>query len=158
MKVRLGPVLQFGLHRVASLGPFGADLREGEIAFGELGAATVDPVEDIDHDIQRLVGTRHFLDVKVDVSDAKKTAETRHVVANAGDVDGIGAQAGNKLSESGGALLHQFRHIDPKRIVLHLHRLVELEALRFQVEAEAGEGLRVAVEKLRWSSANDSVE
>src|SRR5262249_18135512 len=43
------------LHFAARLGPTSADLGEREIAFGQLGAAAVDPVENVDHHVERLV-------------------------------------------------------------------------------------------------------
>jgi hypothetical protein len=62
------------------------------------------------------------------------------------------------LLVSGLALAHQVGHIDPQRIVLHLHRLVEGEGLRVQVEAQSGEGVGVAVEELGRPAARHAVE
>ena len=80
--VGLGPLLELGLHRVAGLGPVGADLGQGQVALGELGAAAVHPVEDVDHHVERLVGAGDLLDVEVDVGDAEQAAEPPDVVAD----------------------------------------------------------------------------
>ena len=69
--VGLGPLLELGLHGVAGFGPVGADLGQRQIALGQLGAAAVHAVEDVHHDVERLVGAGHFLDVQVDVGDAE---------------------------------------------------------------------------------------
>ena len=54
--------------------------------------------------------------------------------------------------------LHQLRDVDPAGVILHLHRLVELERLRFQVELQPGERLDVSVEEARRSTADHAVE
>ena len=52
----------------------------------------------------------------------------------------------------------QVGDIDPERIVLHLHRLVEGEDLLSEMEAEPGEGLGVAIEELRRLAAHHAIE
>ena len=62
------PLLEPLLHLVARVRPFGADLGQGEVALGELGAAAVHPVEDVDHEVDGLVLAGDLLDVQVDVA------------------------------------------------------------------------------------------
>ena len=64
----------------------------------------------------------------------------------------------DELAQPCRAFAHQLRHVDPERVVLHLHRLVELETLAIEVEAQTGEGLRVAVKELRRPAAHHAVE
>ena len=68
------------------------------------------------------------------------------------------AQAGHKLAQPGCSFLHQLRDIDPQRIILHLHRLIELEGLGIEMEAQPGEGLGVSIEELRRLAAHHAVE
>ena len=58
------------LHLVAGSRPLGADLGECQVALGQLGPAAVHPVEDVDHEVDRLVLAGHLLDVQPDVLDA----------------------------------------------------------------------------------------
>jgi len=132
--VSFGPGFELGLHLFTGLGPVGADFGEGQVALGEFGAAAVDPIEDVYDDIEGLVGSGDFFDVQVDIRDAKEPRQTAYVVAHSGGKGGIGGQAGDERAQSACTLLHQFRHIDPERIVSHLDRLVKGEDLVFQVK------------------------
>ena len=99
-----------------------------------------------------------LLDVEVDVGDAEQAAEPADIVTDLRRMVGVCTQASDEFAESGRALLHQLGHVDPERIVLHLHRLVEGEGLGIQVEPQPGEGLGVAVEELGRLAAHDAVE
>ena len=64
----------------------------------------------------------------------EKPAEPPDVVADLRRKGGLAAQPSDELAEPGGALLHQLGDVDPERIVLHLHRLVEREGLGIEME------------------------
>ena len=80
--VGLGPFLELGLHGVARLGPVGADLGQRQVALGELGAAAVDPVEDVHHHVERLVRAGDLLDVEVDVDMPSSRLSRADIVAH----------------------------------------------------------------------------
>ena len=148
------PLLEPLFHLVAGRRPFGADLGERQVALGQLGPAAVHAVEDVDHEVDRLVGAGHLLDVQVDVLNALERRQPVHV-----DLGRLAVlETDEAIEEARDALLHQRRHVDPKRIVLHLERAVEGELLAIEVEVQPGERLRVAVEELRRPAANDAVE
>ena len=153
-----GPLRKLRLHRVAPIRPVGADLGERQIALGKLRAAAVDPIEDVDDNVERLVGAGHFLDMNLDVGDPEQTAQSSHVLTHFGSMNWISGQSRDKLTEACGALLQEPCDVDPKGIVLHLHRLEELERLAGKMESQPREGLGIAVEKLRRATANDAVE
>ena len=68
------------------------------------------------------------------------------------------AQARDILAQSVCALAHQLGNVDPKRIVLHLERLIERKRLVFEVEMQARKCLGVAIEELGRFAANHSVQ
>ena len=154
----LRPLLELGLHGLAAFGPLRADLRQRQVALGELGAAAVDAVEDIHHHVERLVGAGHLLDVQIDVGDAQEPAQAAHVLAHLRRELGLRCEARDELAQPRGALAHQLRHVDPERVALHLHRLVEREALPFEVEAQRRERLRIAIEEPGRLAAHHAVE
>ena len=78
------PLLEPDLHRVAPFRPLGADLGEGKVALGELGATAVHPVEDVDHHVERLVRAGDFLNVQVHLDDTEQLAQAPDVVADLG--------------------------------------------------------------------------
>ena len=129
------PRLEPDLHRIAPFRPLGADLGEGKVALGELGATAIRPVEDVDHHVERLVRAGDFLNVQVHVDDTEKPAQAPDVVADLGRQRRLLREVRDERAQPCGALLHQFGHVGPQRIALHFHRLVELEGLRLQMKA-----------------------
>ena len=79
MVTRLGPFLQFGLHGIAGVGPFGADLGQRKITLGEFRTAAVHAVEDVDNNVEGLVLPCYLLNVQIGIEDAEQVAH-----ANAG--------------------------------------------------------------------------
>ncbi len=65
------PLPQFGLHRVARLGPVSANLSQRQITLRKLCAATIHPIENIHDDIQGLVRSGDFLGVKLHIRDGE---------------------------------------------------------------------------------------
>lgn len=154
----LAPARQDRLHRLSPVGPRAADLGEREVALRQLRATAVDPVEDVDHHLDGLVGAGHLLDVELDVADAEEPGETPdelglHVgvlvqLHEPRDVPAQPRQPG----------LHQLGDVDPQGIAPHEQRLVEPELLCPDVEVEVGEGPLVAVEEGRRLPPDDPVE
>ena len=129
------PLRQPDLHRIAPFRPLGADLGEGKVALGELGATAVHPVEDVHDHVERLVRAGDFLNVQIHVNDTEKPAQTPDVGSDVGSQRWLFREARDVLAEPRSALLHELGHVGPQRIALHLHRLVELEGLRLQMKA-----------------------
>ena len=112
-------------------------LAEREVALRELGAAAVDAVEDVDHDVDGLVGAGDLFDVEVDVADAEERLRRPMNSPTAGGQLGVLAELGGQLPRPALPMPEQVGDIDPERIVLHLHRLVEGEHLAPQGGSEA---------------------
>jgi hypothetical protein len=113
--------------------PRGANLGEGKIALRELGAAAVDPVEDVDHDIDSHVLTTYLLGMEIDVSDALQPVQP----ADRGhefhpDFRQTIFERFKEVREIVG--LHHLGDIDPERVVAHPDRRVELEGFVCQIE------------------------
>ena len=142
------PLLEPDLHRIAPFRPLRADLREGKVALGELGATAVHPFEGVDYHVERLVRAGDFLNVQVHVNHTEKPAQAPDVVADLGRQRRLLREAPDELAQPRGALLHQLGHVGPQRIALHLHRLVELESLGLQMKAQCRERLGVAIKEL----------
>jgi hypothetical protein len=49
---------------IARLRPIRADLGKSQITLRELSATAVDPIEDIDNNVERLIRASHLLDVE----------------------------------------------------------------------------------------------
>ena len=62
------------------------------------------------------------------------------------------------LDLSSGTLLQQRCDVDPQRVVAHLDGLVESESLLIDVEAQVGEGPRIALEESGRLAAHKAVE
>ncbi len=58
------PLRQLSLHLIARLRPIRADLGKSQITLRELSATAVDPIEDIDNNVERLIRASHLLDVE----------------------------------------------------------------------------------------------
>ena len=65
--IRFCPFLELCFHRIPRLWPVGANLGQGEVAFGELSAAAVHTVKDVHHHVKGLLRTSDLLDVQVDL-------------------------------------------------------------------------------------------
>ena len=63
----LSPLLQPHLHRFAGVWPLGTILARARSPLGELHAAAIDAIEDVHHDIDRLVLPGDLLDMQVNV-------------------------------------------------------------------------------------------
>jgi len=61
MKTGIAPLRKALFHFIARFRPPGAYLGKGEIALGELGAAAIDAVEDIDNDIDSLISPNNLV-------------------------------------------------------------------------------------------------
>ena len=153
-----GPFLQLGLHGVAGFRPLGADFRERQVAFRQLGAAAIHAVEDVDHDVEGFVLTGHLLDMQIDLRHTEQRAEPADIGADIRHMRRVSRELRDQRAQARVPGLHQARDVDPQRIVLHLHRLVESEGLGPQVKPEPAKGLRVAVEEFRRVPAHNAVE
>jgi hypothetical protein len=154
----IAPFLELDLHRITTLRPVGADLGEGQVAFGELGAAAVDAVEDVHHHVERLVGAGDLFYVEIDLGDAEQLAETADELADPGSQLRVLAELGSQLAEAGAAHAEQVGDIDPERIVLHLHRLVEGKHFLSEMEAEPCESLSIAIKELGSLAAHHAIQ
>ena len=115
-------------------------------------------VENIHHDIQSLVHAGHFLDVQVHICDSEQATETADIFAHVRGQGGLSGKASHELTQSDRPFLHQVGDINPERVIAHLERLIELEALSIEMKPQPGERLDVAVEKLRRPTAHDAVQ
>jgi hypothetical protein len=54
--------------------------------------------------------------------------------------------------------LHQPGDVDPQRVILHFHRLIEREGLGPQVKPEPAKGLRITIEELRRMAPHHTIK
>ncbi len=155
VEVLISPLLQARLHGHPGVRGLGANLGQGEIALGELGAAAVHPIEDVHHHVDGLVGAGDLFHVKLTVLDRLDLVQAVQVVHQFGGV--VGARGDGRHGRAD-ALLHEAGHIHPQGVALHLGGHVEAELLCLQVEVEAREGVRVAVEEPGGVAPDDAVE
>ena len=154
----LVPLAKLTLHLIAAFRPLGADFRKGKIALGELGAAAVNPVEDIHHHVKRLVRASDLLGVQVYLQNAQQVAQSTCKVADFWQQLRLLAEGGDKATDSGRPLFHQGGNIDPQGIILHLDRLVKLEGLRFQIKTQTRKCLSITIKELGWLAPRNTVQ
>jgi hypothetical protein len=145
------PPIEVRTHHRSSLRPVRTDPRQRQITPGELGAPGVDPVEDVDDDVHRLVGAGDRLDVDLAVEHVAEAVEAVDEVEEPRMAVQPGRHRGGSTGEQGG-------DVDPERVVLHLDRAVELERLGLDVEPQVAERLRVALEEGGRRAADDAVQ
>ena len=141
------------VHPLSRLGPSSAYLGQCEIALGQFRATAVDPVEDVDDDVDCLVFSGDFFDVQVDLLDAMDAIQAIQEICHAIRMGGE-----EWLDLRSGTLLQQRCDVDPQRVVAHLDGLVESESLLIDVKAQIGEGPRIALEESGRLAAHKAVE
>ena len=104
----LPPFGQTRLHHVAGLGPVGADPRKREVTLGQLRAAAVYLVEDVDDDVQRHCLSDKLLLGQVGSSYPQEIAEAIERFFPLFWVRNGPPQRGSNPSR-----LHQRCHVDP---------------------------------------------
>jgi hypothetical protein len=136
-------------------GPRRADLGQGQIPLRELRATAVHPIENVYHHVDGLVFAGDFFGVKVNFL---------YAVYGGNAIDlrlkpALQLRVLDDLSDGfARPELHQLRYIDPEGVVLHLRRHIELERLFFEMEVQARERGRVAIEEGRRSAPYYAVE
>ena len=150
------PALPVTVHLVPRFGPRRADLGERQVALRELRAPRVDPIEDVDDNINGLVLARDLLDVHlallhlVQPVEAAEVEPLRLLVIACKLFDGV--EKRERIT------VHEVSHVHPRRVVRHLARRIELKALVLHIEVQSNERLCLALEELRHASANDAVQ
>lgn len=146
------PPGQVVAHHLAGARPLRAQLGQGEVALGQFGAAGVDPVEDVDDDVDGLVPPGDLLLVEVPLEELVQAVQPLQVHLE------LVRLAGEPRDVRPEALGEQAGHVDPAVVVAHLGRRVELECLVLDVEAQPGERRRVAFEEGRRASPDHAVQ
>ncbi len=124
---RVAPAVQVATHGRAGVAPLGADPRQREVTLGQLGTAGVDPVEDVDDDVDGLVGAGDGLDVEGALQDVAQPCDPVDVLGE--PVTGLVVRAEQGIGRTR-AVDEQRGDVDPPRVALHLDRRVELERPR----------------------------
>ena len=149
------PPVQVSAHGGAGLRPVSALLGQRKISLGQLRAAGVDPVEDVDHHVDGLVLAGDLLLVEVALEHLPQPGQPLHV----GDDPRLGLRVGVQRPDVVFETPREQRgDVDPPRVVAHLGGRVELERLILHVEPQPGERLLIALEEGGGPSAGDAVQ